>query len=344
MTRRQLADLFFFSITALFILIVSTMYCDLQDYNAYYNDYISYSSRGYFSSLEFGYTMLCKLAIALELSFRQFYGILITVILLLIFRFNWKMFRTKFWLLLIFIIYPYINVLQQIRSALGMGIILNALCYLYDPSKKSIKKYLFWVAIATMFHTTSCVYAVFILVFHVSFKRLRTIVITLMLVLPFILLFLRDQAFDFLSTQLHLTRLANDIVKGLVLGKAAIISWMLYFILLCFLLYVTSKRFGDSYSYETMKLVEISLIIIALSSLRFLTDHAYRIAMMALPVVYVTFASIPWENNNRWIKQISYCTVFLFAAVNIFLWWGPLNPDMFRIVTDQMWQVQNYFK
>ena len=118
----------------LFFLFSIYYYCDLTDYHVYYLEY--YGLGGHTS--EIGYTVLSDLFFNLGFSFRQFYTIYIFTYVIIIYFFSFSnLKKNKLTVILLFIIFPFINTLQQIRSCLGAGIVLIGITYL---QKEGVKK------------------------------------------------------------------------------------------------------------------------------------------------------------------------------------------------------------
>ena len=88
----------------------------------------------------------------------------------------------------LYAIYPFISSISQIRNAMATAIVIYFLiCYIQDPKHK-IKKYIFGVILASLFHYSALVYLIFIFAkFDFNKSRLSVrIIIILVIVITFI--------------------------------------------------------------------------------------------------------------------------------------------------------------
>lgn len=327
-----------------FLLCLAVNYCDAHDYNAYYVRYLDYNSL-YNRTLEPGYKLLYLLGWKIGLSFQGFYGIYMTLTILLLYRFFSRLCKFRFLLLVLFILCPFLNVLQQIRSALGVAIVLNALPYLYDPEKRSVWKYLLFVILSTLLQVTSACYILLIAALPFSVRKTKNCTLTAMLIFPILFPAMVALIYRILNSLPLFSRIAYNITKygGGAVGKRTVLDWFVYLCLLISLSYLTKERFLSDYSQVTVVLIKMTMIAIGLSVLRFVADSGYRVALMLAPLIHVTFARIAMETKRKNLKPIAWLSVFAFAFLNWFFAYGPLNPAMYERMTEEMWRVGNLF-
>lgn len=320
------------------LIAISVRYCDLHDYRGYY---LSYTLE-HKMAIEVGYTALAEYFYYAGFPFYVFYGLIVSISMILMWKFFKDYGKHQFLLLLIFLIYPYINTVQQIRSLLGAAIVMTGLRFILSNDKKVIP-FIITVLIAMLFHTTSFVYLIFLWAVNVSYERIKRICTAVLVIGLPILLGLRivvNRIFPLIPYfSLKYLKYINE---GKLLTRAVIVDWVIFLLIIL----GTNMALKNQYyalSEKTQGLVKVSYVIFALSILRGLGNNGYRIALMMYPVFYVMMDNVIYEIFNRTTRLILKVILVLFPIVSVLVWWGPPNPPMFEIVKTEMWRVWDIY-
>lgn len=328
-----------FSFAFLLALIcVSVRYCDLHDYKSYFTSY----STSYKMNIEIGYTILEKLFSQMSFPFYIFYGTIISISLFLLWRFFRNNSNNALLMCIVFTIYPYLNVVQQIRSFFAITVVLTGLKFLTSKNVKPIY-FVVGVIVASLFHYTSVIYLVFIFILFVNYNAIKRTTIILFCLYGPLIFAIRGILPLLLSYNSYFSRkYIKYIYTGSVLSKTALVDYALFFLIVIGVTLASRTEF-DTYSIKTQRLLKAAYIVFAMSLLRGIGNNSYRIALMAYPIVYVALDRAIAESNKKLSKNIYRTILILFPMVSVVLWWGPFNPDMFEIVKTEMWQVWNYY-
>lgn len=315
-------------------ILLSTRYCDLHDYYAYYLSYMGYHRM----SIEPGYTLLADWFHSIGLPFYVYYAILITITLTLVWLFLMRYARHRLLILLLFLVYPYINYLQQLRSAVGAAIVLTAIGFLISDTLKPTR-FIACVVAAALFHSTSVIYLVFLPASRSNINRLRMITWIAFLILPISFSILRPFIIWIIS---FLPYWASKYTKYLNLttgiGKAALIDWIIYFIVLLCIEVAIRGEFANLNNRSKI-LVKLCYTVLLLSLMRAFGNNAYRPALMMLPVMYVAIDNVASSSVYPLRKALLYIALMAFPIVSISVWWGPLFPNMNDRLLNEMWKV-----
>ncbi len=326
-------------IILLIVLALSVRYCDLHDYYAYH---FAYNTNYLYWVIEPGYSLLGQFFYKYNAPYYVYYGFLISVTIILIWRFYQKYGKHPVLLLMVFTIYPYINFLQQLRGAFAASLILTALSFL-DKDKPSYVKFILTVFVAMFFHATAISYLLFIFAVKLSYKKLRKVTFGVFIFALPLIAFARYLMFNifpyFTYFQDKYTRyLIDDTFASL----SAILDWLIFFTIFLLLQWIIGNSF-NTFSQPTQFFIKITYIVFMLSLLRGLGNNGYRIALLMYPAFYVALSNIAYEVRVKLKRKVTFAILFGFAVTSLLIWWGPLFPRMYEIVTTEMWQVWDYY-
>lgn len=313
-------------------------YCDLHDYYAYYMSYMNYHEM----RIEPGYTLLENLFFSQGYPFYVFYGVSIVTVLILTWRFCMRNAQHRLLVVVLFFIYPYINILQQLRSAIGSAIVITALECLLSDEEKPIK-YCACIALAMLFHSTSAIYLLFLLAVRCDLRQLRRLARwSFLLVIPSISIIRLVFARIIALMPYWAMKYAKYVTEGSGIGRAALVDWGI-FLCMFLVLELAVEGVHDKLRPRDKKLVSICYVILVLSLLRGVGNNTYRLALMMYPVMYVAFDKVASMTEDGLACFIAYAVLILFPVVSLFVWWGPANPSMHMIAMTEMWRVWEFY-
>lgn len=336
-------SVFYGIVILVFLFIVASFYCDLADYQVYFNEYYGRNTH----TSEIGYTWISSLFFKLGLPFEVFYAIYMLVFFGILFYFYHNNLKKSIgFAILLTAIFPYINYLQQIRSAMGMGVILLGLCFIDNRhgklTLKTVLGYLCTVGIAMTFHITSFAYIVFLIVL---FFKERTVKWLCVLAFPITVLFVyivgNGMIVEILQKVPFLGRLMSNFIKyDSGFSKFRLLILVVFYFLF-FLLFFLKKTISVPYTEKQERMIKYSYAIIALSNTALITSSAYRLSVIALPIVYATIIEITLNIKDYRARSLIFIVLF-FVPVSLFGFiWGPFNPEMNNRLLEEMWRVRD---
>ncbi|MBC5581183.1 EpsG family protein [Anaerofilum sp. BX8] len=321
------------------LIVITSQYCDMTDYECYYREYNSIMHTGKVGLthiFEPGYVALSYIGASLGIPFEVFYAVYMSITLLLLFDFYRKQVKSPFFPLLLFIIFPYINYVQQIRSALGTAIVLQGLDGLIANRENAKRKYLILVCIATLLQISNVVLVGFILLDKISCKMLEKVVGLILIIGPIAYQPLTKLIVFILTEVPFLNRLLHNINSDLKVSKFSLVNIVLFFLL--YLLLMVLRHTSSNLSIKTVNLYKLSLMSVSTIFFVVVTANAYRIAVMLLPIIYITLIKL--SSKQHGLVRIAINTgVLLFGGVMLYVYWGPHNTEMHYILTQVMWKV-----
>lgn len=131
--------------------------------NPDYEQYVLRYESGLYVTVDIGYSFICNIFYNLGWSFGHFKYLLSFVCLLLIFRTLYKFSRYPALSAALFLLFPLIVDITQLRNFVAYSIVFTAIPYLFEDKKLSTLKYVAIVMIAATVHITSAFYLLFVL-------------------------------------------------------------------------------------------------------------------------------------------------------------------------------------
>ena len=322
------------------IVILSINYRDNMDYAVYYQDYMRQMGQGKITfGFEFLYSLISGLFAINNISFNVFYGCYIALEMLLVYVFFLSMCKKNtIFVMFLFLAFPYIQFLMQIRSALGATIILIAISKLQEnTNKKEIIAFVIAVGIASLLQITNVVYALLLFPVIAKAKTVKKAVIGTFL---FTLLFFRS-IYSLLMRAINaipaLNRIRYNLHSDFYISKFSMMYVIFYFAL--FLLLIITWKMSNDRTDKNEFLYRISLMITGLSCLTYITEPAYRISCLLLPWIYVTLIQFIMKINTTTTKSIMMCVVALTSLLHLLFMWGPQNERMYYLLTNVCWKI-----
>lgn len=169
---------FFSAIIFIFLLIVFGLNNHHLDYSSYFNmDFSNYytaylSSDGVLSSrdMEIGFRYLMYFSNSIGLSINSFRLIIGVVGFSLIFSTIKRYSQYPNYVLSLYLIYPFINDVIQIRNFFAASIMIFSIRYLIESEKGSLLKFIVCILIASTIHISSLFYLIFIITRFINIK------------------------------------------------------------------------------------------------------------------------------------------------------------------------------
>lgn len=153
------------------------------------SDIVSYKNRfdNNISGLSPGYDYISKVGKYVFHDFELFRIIFCLIWILIIFKTIQKYTEYSNFAIALFILFPFLSNISQMRNALASAIVLYAMFYLLDDKKLSLLKYVLLICIAIIFHYASAFYLLFIFsrikLRKIDFKFITAIVFIVLLFL-----------------------------------------------------------------------------------------------------------------------------------------------------------------
>ena len=337
-----------FFLIALSVLVASVTYCDMTDYFVYYREYGYTSTTGKIAlanAFEPLYTLLMVLFTKMHAPFVVFYGSYISVCMI-VFVIALKRYADKYssYIMCLFIIFPFINYLQQIRSTMGICIVIWGLKYLYGETK-NIKKYIICVIVSAMFHVSCITYLIFVLPSIISVKRLLKVSRYLYAVFFLFMLFgynyvargtkaifqkLSDLGMSKMST---IVRVIQERPTTSLLSIVYILMVLITTLVCSFAYYYTREDDEQIKVFYGCSLMNNFLALAILFE-----NQAYRISFLALPIMYISAVISAAKIKKRVYRFIVYLSLIIVAILFFNVTWGLLVPEMNYRFTHVMWK------
>lgn len=147
---------------------------DFENYYTLYQDsVVGISSR----NIDIGFKWLMYISNLLGMTYNQFRLIISIVGYLLIINTLNRYVKFKNYILMLYLIYPFINDAIQIRNFLSISIVIFVFRYLIDDSKRGGIKYLIGIIAASFIHKVSIIYLTFLFLKYFNIKKFKIIAI-----------------------------------------------------------------------------------------------------------------------------------------------------------------------
>lgn len=323
---------FFFSILLLWILF---SFCSelIPDYRSYARVFGRLNSGIYNHSMETGYWLLCKFAVFLGLDFsvfRKIYGLIgFTLMGSTAVRYTDKPYRV----FLLYLLYPFLLDLVQIRHFMACAIIIFGIRYLEEFKKENVVKYIMCVLLAMTQHSSAIVYSVFLLAY---LRDIRSVMkITISVTIGFFI-------FGKIIKNSTLYRVILDSCgkEGAYMGGIDTRQFVLYssfFILLstiCVFLWkndglriIQYSRNNDMYNQLLFKICMLSVVFIPLVLIDFQLTRFFR-GCVFIVEIYIVKQINKVNMPDRFFIKVFMITLFTVVFIKLF---GPSSAHYGKI-------------
>lgn len=279
-----------------------------SDYKEYYDVYNGLKAN-YF---ELGYYWLGVLFRSVGIPYFGYRMFLVTITLLLMRNSILKYSKYPIYITVLYSFYPFMLQCIQMRNALTMSIIIFSLRYLKQDEKQPIK-FIGLMIIGLLFHSTTILYFILVLMLIVSYKWLIRFSIVIIPLLEVVLYFFKYEIAYFLSEVLHQYRILYYFEQGknVFLTK----SMLVYLFLFVIVVYLYKKQ--EEVKFNTTLLVSSALILTYIPLMIVHYDY-YRIYEFYFPVIFTAITNALNEDNRK-DKIIKYGLMILFACITFYL-------------------------
>ena len=311
------------------VVLISAFYKDCHDYSVYKNAYYQNVEMAF----EPAYKLFSGVSYKLGIPFEAYYAFLISFVLICVFVFFKKYGNNVLLLFLSFVLYGYLNYIQQLRSACAIAFVLIGTTYLIQNKKKLY--FVLFLCISCLFQKTSLVFLLFFIAVNLRYSTIRLCVL-LILICYLPLLFLGKELlyviFDFIPI---LNRYLPYIEIDVLISKSAFAGYIIT--ILVFLFYDYLCRAGYFRLTDNCKNVcKLAYVVICMMLLRGLGNNGYRLALMAHPILYLAFDMITYNQAKNGLR---YILLLGYPLCSCIFWFGPWFPVEYNMLLHEMWRM-----
>lgn len=301
------------------ILLIVYWAVDIPDFNNYQNVYKAIGAGSLYNDTGIGWYVLCKIGNFLHLDYKAFDMAIITASLLLIrssvccFISNGKM---RCWIWGLYLIYPLLMDLVQIRFLLSTALILFAVPWLMFPYKHGGIRFLLMLAISYTIHSSAIFYFIFFVAYYL--KRLSYGLIGLLTALGMVASLFKTQLIALMSNFTNGARIERYLrsTDGAgVTGLATYLGILIIFVWISWLLIRQSREEGYEKSLYKFQLRVNQLMFLVLPLCLYDTNFI-RLQRPMYLILYITLGT--FRRHHRTLKigsEYSISSDFLSVGV-----------------------------
>lgn len=294
---------------------------DYSNYVLHYNQVILTGND--FSSGQFGFTVLMKIAIFFKMEYYQFLIILSTLGLVMITTTINKYTDKPEFVYVLYFFYPFLLDIVQIKHFMAMCFVVFALRYLIKDRFVDIVKFIVLIFIATSIHYIALIFLPLVIVNHIRIKHLyRLMFFYLLLFVPLAYTsFFRNIANSVFSSQGLDTFFTNRARWGFLLQFA------IQFTILLMILF--SKKFLEKSSGENLfatMVYKANVYMLVLFPLYIINGSFERAFRMLLIPNYIVFSMLFMKIQRN--ERVRFLVAMLCIIIAMFLFY------IFRSVRD----------
>ena len=291
-----------------------TMYESLSDNSSYIYNY-------YFKNLDIGFRYIFLLFYTLNFSYESMLFTLSLVGLFFILNFIRKFSINGHIALLLYLIFPFILDIVQIRTFVAMIFSIYSIQYLVNSSRKSFIIYFMGIVVASLFHISSIVFLLFYIVKIKKSTTFKLLVITLNIFL-YIILFIIFSGYNI--------PIINNV--SYFDSRTSIFTIMFYsvFVISNFIML---KKIDEDYGFNIHYIKRISFITLLffLPLVSFHTDF-FRLYRSILIIFYIIFSNniVKSYRSKLSLYNLSYILIhFTFSFITFsFIYYEGVFEDI----------------
>ncbi len=324
-----------------------------------------YESISYYEDIEIGYRWLNEILLYFDLS-SDWLFIVTSFVTYFCFFISYPKNNKALSHFLLFIIF-YLSVFTYVRNGIALGFILIAI--MQYVNHRSISRYVFFIAIATLFHKSAIIYLIFLLIFNnilfVFIKNIHRIIIALIITIfvfreQLWLLIVSSGIIDLFGFTIYFDNAYYSKETEYSSGLGALVK----ILILLFPLMFYKKILNQDRQHYLFIVIIVSCIIanIMASQMHILFRVSYILSFAYIFCIYIicSVPSIPLKRLYFYGSVIFFMAIFnkvIFEGSNDFqdtCIGGRLYPyvsifnkeDSQRVpeLTSHPWQCENYFK
>ena len=297
-------------IIILFLCFLAYHAVNVADFENYKKAYEYIRFRNNYTDLGLGWLQLCKIGNAINLSYEQFKVLIVFISALLIrstIRFFINDYKVSSIVWTLFLIYPALLDLTQVRFLLSESIVIYAIRYIIDEKIFKNIKFLFFVIIAYTVHSTAIFYLLFLLPQVLNGKNTKylylvSIVGTLMCIIG------KKYIISFAGLLFNQERITRYFYSTEGVGLFGVIAYSLTLIL--FIIISSSIKKTNNENYLQKKYLDLiygcNIICTLLMPLTLFDTNFFRMQRIMWGLMYIALG-ILIKNN---IKSINVFHIF----------------------------------
>ena len=352
---RTVKERFFIFLITAFMLILACFSYDMADYNAYALGYERIGN-GYTGGylMELGYILCEKIGNYAGMSFSVFRFFFLGIAILLLTASIYQYAKNRaVCIMLLYIIYPFLFDIVQMRHFMASTIAIFALRFLREKTYANMIKYVLFILLASMMHLSALLYMIMLIVYlNIDLKKyLHYILMTIageIIVLTSISHGLLGKLYQFVISKISLIRTTKTYWIGDINASVYKHYIALFFILilLIFIIYknnkiVTLLSLNDQTDLEW--LLKISLASLCFIPLIQVSDHFLRLFRSMIIIINLTFFRFSrmhkFKTLNRFIYNLS---PYIFVIMYAFMFLSIRSESYYNNVTMPILN-NNYF-
>ncbi|MGM0138628.1 hypothetical protein IGI65_001071 [Enterococcus sp. DIV0755b] len=241
--------------------------------------------------IDIGFQLLVKLSKLVGLNFQSFINLIFIISLLLIARIVLLLSDRPGIVSVLYCIYPFFNDAAQIRSFLGMALMISGVYYLFFAEKSDKLKFFLFLILAGSVHYTFFLFVFLLFLRNTEdilkvFKMILVSIATMLLLFPIILTVIRKFFPPIWVRISHYFDLSTSINTKIGVFMIFITTFMLV------VFYMNKNIYtGDSNIYASKQYLNLNLFLFALFPLVFYSIEFLRLYRSMLIFNYILFSN-----------------------------------------------------
>lgn len=329
--------LFFFS----FLWILFGWNYDNADYHNYESIYEAIELNGSYPAVEPGFEALSKFFIYLDFNYDIFL-IFYSLIGLFLIGSTIHKFTPNYnvvWFL--YFIFPFMLDVVQIRNFMSMSIVVFSFRYLINDNKLNIFKFLICIIVASLFHTSSLFYILFLLV-RFSIKK----IVYICLVSSVFLQFLIRSNSELMSSFFYSNKLEHYLVgQTSTVGIFFFLVYLLFNLIIVVYIKKISINFDDLFYKKPIfeKILKINIIILVSYNLLIFDADFIRLQRNIMILNYIALSLIlPYRKIS--VNYKTLMAIFTLFTVSLLSNWTFIIAQTYETVFKSIFTSNVVFK
>lgn len=277
------------------------------DYRTYEEIYNIIAVTGNYSSknIEFGYKCIMKFFTMLNFDYQLFLICYSFLCLFVLFKAVSKFTDKQYIVFFLFCLYPLHQYILANRLMLAMGIVIFAISYLREFNRINAIKYILLIICATLLHSTSFLYMLFLIVYLdpkkvLVLSLLITVILGVSLFVPSVRLFIAK----------FFPKILFYIKDGVNIFTIPVI--IIYYIAIIYLLnFCKNNTYNDKYKNDCLMFKKIFYVIICSIPMIYFSMDFFRILTNLVVLIYIVIANHKFVVNHVITKK-SLNVLFVF--------------------------------
>lgn len=277
-----------------------------------------------------GGSILYKLGNLLGLTYVQFLGVYIAVGLLLIATTIRKYSNSPGIALTLYFCFPFFIDAPQLRNFLVMAIVIKAIPYLNDKSKKGLAKFVGIILLATLFHYSALFFMTLLLTRYFDVKKLLIICLSI----TGVFLIFNDQLPIIMTTLLPFA--ATKINAALTVTDAILVekNMIIFFIgniIMLYMGHLKNKELYDNLDLAEQEqwkmkpefselILKVNIVLLFVFPALLYSGEFFRWFRSLIIYSYILFSNVFLIRMKETILKKVYDVVFLILFFAVFLW------------------------